>query len=117
MRSLEENKSKLYKLVSVPLLCRVDKTVARLPDEVREFVKENVQFEEACNSMIPRTQFRKKYIVFLKPDFAERTLAHEIAHAYLGHDIDDPDDKIKIGDWEADANRLARKWLKEGKKK
>ena len=64
-----------------PLMFRVVETVAKLPYSVYEFVLNNVQFKMSCNCMVPKKNFKKKYVVFLKNGCSEFTVAHEIAHA------------------------------------
>jgi len=92
------------------LMGRILDIIVNLPPAVQKFVEENVQFGMAWNSMIPTKGFKKKYAIFLRKDCSEFTVAHEIAHAYLGHHGNEP--------WEEDANqekeadKLAREWLK-----
>jgi len=85
-------------------------TVKKLPDEVYDYIQENIQFEKVLNSVIPRKELKAKFIIFLMKNASEFTIAHEIAHAYLKHErhVDLEISKRQ----EKEANKLARKWLK-----
>jgi len=87
-------------------LCRVLK---KLPEEVYDYVIENIYFVDGSSKMIPLSEVkrcRKKQIVIIEPkdlkdDF---TIAHEIAHTFLKHK------PFTTKNIEIEADKLAEKW-------
>ena len=87
-------------------LCRVLK---KIPEEVYDYVIENIYFIEGSSQMIPLNEvkkYRKKQIVIIEPKDLkdEFTIAHEIAHAFLKHK------PFTTKNIEMEADKLAEKW-------
>lgn len=92
-------------------------TVVALPQDVREFIYENCFFATVGNSIggqvLPRAIDR--WLVLLDAnmvneydvDECQGIIAHEIAHAYLGHKMDDPALTIEC---EREAGQQAADW-------
>jgi hypothetical protein len=65
------------------------KTLHRLPKEVREFVYENCSFKEVDpeggHAFSMKKNRQLKWLILLGSQVDESLIAHEIAHAWLGH--------------------------------
>ena len=98
----------------IVLVSKIAETLAKLPDEVQEFVDKNVQFIEGRASTICKEQIiEKPFLIILRSNNSEFTIAHEVAHAWLNHDDKEADKDPSIYDKnEKAANQLAKKWLK-----
>lgn len=102
-------------------LTRVAQCIAALPTEVREFALDRCRFVSVghgvCGLTLPgriatqEGRTRNVWIIVLDeeedPDQAKGTIAHEIAHAWLGHDRLGLDSSVEM---EVEAARLAREW-------
>lgn len=89
---------------------RIVEAVARLPENVYDFIVERIQFESATNQMILSISVKKPYLIFLLYNACTFTILHEIAHVFLGHKRDTA--YSENPNQENDADKLARKWLK-----
>jgi hypothetical protein len=90
--------TKLYK--------RLVNTLARLPDEVYQFTLENISFHAGQSQTLEVKKLSKPCMIILKRTDSESLIAHEIAHAYLGHTRV----KNRIENIELEAERLRKKW-------
>ena len=113
-KKLEESHFALDAQLPIILVSKVVETLAKLPNDVQEFVDENVQFIEGRASTIRRKQIiEKPFLIILRSNNSEFTIAHEVAHAWLNHDDKEADKDPSIYDKnEKAANQLAKKWLK-----
>jgi len=89
-----------------PLHARIVNTLARLPEEVYRFTLENVSFHAGQSQTLEVKELTKSCMIILKRTDSESLIAHEIAHAYLGHA------KMKSGtkNIEAEAEELRKNW-------
>ena len=111
-KKLEENYFVLDAQLPIVLVSKIVKTLAKLPNEVQEFVDENVQFIEGRASTIRKKQIiEKTFLIILRANNSEFTIAHEVAHAWLNHDEQKVDPSIYDKN-QKEANQLAKKWLK-----
>ena len=113
-KKLEESNFALDAQLPMVLISKVVETLAKLPNEVQEFVYENVQFIEGRASTIRKKQIiSKPFLIILRANNSEFTVAHEVAHAWLNHDDKEADIDNSISDKnQKEANQLAKKWLK-----
>jgi len=88
-----------------PLYARLLNTLARLPEEVYRFTLENVSFHAGQSQMLEVKELTKSCMIILKRTDSESLIAHEIAHAYLGHAKTKSRTNI-----EAEAEELRMKW-------
>ena len=111
-KKLDENYFVLDAQLPIILVSKIDKTLAKLPDEVQEFVDKNVQFIEGRASTIRKEQIiEKPFFIILRANNSEFTIAHEVAHAWLNHDEREADPSTYDKN-QKEANQLAKKWLK-----
>jgi hypothetical protein len=89
-----------------PLYARLLNTLARLPEEVYRFTLENVSFHAGQSQMLEVKELTKSCMIILKRTDSESLIAHEIAHAYLGH----AKTKSRTKNIEAEAEELRMKW-------
>ena len=89
-----------------PLYKRLVNTLARLPEEVYRFTLENVSFHAGQSQTLEVKELVKPCMIILKRTDSESLIAHEIAHAYLGH----AKTKNRIKNIELDAEALRKKW-------
>jgi Zn-dependent peptidase ImmA (M78 family) len=88
------------------------RVLKKIPEEVYDYVIENVYFTEGFSRMIPLNELkkiRKKQIVIIEPKDLkdEFTIAHEIAHAFLKHKLFTTTKNIEM---EMEADKLAEEW-------
>jgi hypothetical protein len=88
------------------LYARLVNTLARLPEEVYRFTLENVSFHAGQSQMLEVKELTKSCMIILKRTDSESLIAHEIAHAYLGH----AKTKNRIRNIEAEAEELRKNW-------
>ena len=91
---------------------KIINVVKKLPDEVYEYVVRNVQFEKAMDCCLPTPEIKKNFLVLVKEDASEDTIAHEIAHAYLKHPAYTNISVEQAEKFEKEAKALSGKWLK-----
>ena len=89
-----------------PLYSRLLNTLARLPEEVYRFTLENVSFHAGQSQTLEVKELTKSCMIILKRTDSESLIAHEIAHAYLGH----AKTKSKTKNIEAEAEELRKNW-------
>lgn len=89
-----------------PLYTRLVKTLARLPEEVYQFTLENVSFHAGQSQTLEVKELTKSCMIILKRTDSESLIAHEIAHAYLGH----AKTKSRTKNIEAEAEELRKNW-------
>jgi hypothetical protein len=89
-----------------PLYARLLSTLARLPQDVYWFTVENVSFHAGQSQTLEVKELTKPCMIILKRTDSESLIAHEIAHAYLGHA------KKNSGtqNIEAEAEQLRKTW-------
>jgi len=103
----------------------ITKTVAKLPDDVRHFVYDSCSFLSVQLGLTWPPDDRWKIILDdsmaddLDPSDVESVIAHEIAHAYLGHSVFtlpelNPSGKYATSPVEVEARELAEQWGFEG---
>jgi hypothetical protein len=85
---------------------RLLSTLARIPEEVYRFTLENVSFHAGQSQTLDVKELTKSCMIILKRTDSESTIAHEIAHAYLGHAKTDNRPK----NIEAEAETLRKSW-------
>lgn len=92
------------------------KAVCRLPKVVQQFVLKNcyfvsaMRYNGACISISGITKRRFKHIIIIL-NGSEKTVAHEIAHAWLGHDgTITMISEQTYNRQESAANRQVKKW-------
>ncbi|MFX0194601.1 MAG: ImmA/IrrE family metallo-endopeptidase [Candidatus Hodarchaeota archaeon] len=92
------------------------KTLQNLPRKVRNFVYKNCAFTsipEAGGQALCKQKIKRPWLIILDYEADENTVAHEIAHAWLGHKIEFPDMLPSI-EWiyriEKEACEQATKW-------
>jgi Zn-dependent peptidase ImmA (M78 family) len=111
-KKTEENYFVLDAQLPIVLVSKIAETLAKLPDEVKEFVDKNVQFIEGRASTICKEQIiEKPFFIILRTNNSEFTIAHEVAHAWLNHDERKADSTTYVKN-QKEANQLAKKWLK-----
>ena len=111
-KSFEQISRKLDLKLSPDLTMKIINTVKKLPDDVYEYVVENVQFEKAMDCCLPLPEIRKNFLVLVKEDASEASIAHEIAHAYLKHPAYTNISVEQAEKFEKEAKALSGKWLK-----
>ncbi len=89
-----------------PLYARLVNTLARLPEEVYRFTLENVSFHAGQSQTLEVKELTKSCMIILKRTDSESLIAHEIAHAYLGH----AKTKSRTKNIEAEAEELRKNW-------
>ena len=89
-----------------PLYARLLNTLARLPEEVYRFTLENVSFHAGQSQMLEVKELTKSCMIILKRTDSESLIAHEIAHAYLGH----AKTKSRTKNIEGEAEELRMQW-------
>jgi len=87
------------------------KTVQKLPEEVKQFVYDNCEFGSMSESELYGCciDVKRPWLILLKNEVTEFTVAHEIAHAKLNHTravVTGPTWKES----EEAANNLVKKW-------
>ena len=88
------------------LYARLLNTLARLPEEVYRFTLENVSFHAGQSQTLEVKELTKSCMIILKRTDSESLIAHEIAHAYLGH----AETKGRTKNIEAEAEELRKNW-------
>jgi len=88
------------------LYARLLNTLARLPEEVYRFTLENVSFHAGQSQTLEVKDLTKSCMIILKRTDSESLIAHEIAHAYLGH----AKTKSKTKNIESEAEELRKIW-------
>ena len=89
-----------------PLYVRLLNTLARLPEEVYRFTLENISFHAGQSQTLRVKELTKSCRIILKRTDSQSLIAHEIAHAYLGH----TKTKSNIKNIEAEAEELRKNW-------
>ena len=98
-----------------PIMSLITEAMGYLPDEVVDYVIDNVTFRSGC-AFTPKEYILEGGIISLDDNLIDEgkdkaiyLVLHEIAHAYLKHRMDcDLEEDIRQ---EKDADELARKWL------
>jgi hypothetical protein len=85
---------------------RLLNTLARLPDDVYRFTVENVSFHAGQSQTLEVKELTKPCMIILKRTDSESLIAHEIAHAYLGH----ARTESRTKNIESDAEELRKTW-------
>ncbi len=85
---------------------RLLNTLARLPEEVYQFVLQKISFHAGQSQTVQVEEMNKPYMIILKRTDSESLIAHEIAHAYLSY----TKAKSRLEDQEAQADELRKKW-------
>jgi hypothetical protein len=111
-KSFEQISRELNLKLDSELAMKVISTVKKLPDDVYEYVVRNVQFEKAMDCCLPLPEIKKNFLVLVKEDASEVTIAHEIAHAYLKHPAYTNISAEQAEKFEEEARTLSSKWLK-----
>jgi hypothetical protein len=93
------------------LALKIINTVKKLPDDIYEYVLRNIQFEKAMDCCLPLPEVRKNFLVLVKEDASEATIAHEIAHAYLKHPAYTNISVEQAKRFEEEARKLSNNWL------
>jgi hypothetical protein len=88
------------------LYTRLVNTLARLPEEVYRFTLENVSFHAGQSQMLEVKELTKSCMIILKRTDSESLIAHEIAHAYLGH----AKNRHRTKNIEVEAEELRKNW-------
>jgi hypothetical protein len=88
------------------LYVRLVNTLVRLPEEVYRFTLENISFHAGQSQTLEVKELTKSCMIILKRTDSESLIAHEIAHAYLGH----AKTKGRIKNIETEAEELRKKW-------
>jgi hypothetical protein len=114
-KSFQQISSDLELKLESKLAVKIINTVKQLPDEIYEYVVRNVQFEKAMDCCLPLPEIKKSFIVLVKEDASEGTIAHEIAHAYLKHPAYTDVSVEQAEKFEREAKALSDKWLKSSK--
>jgi hypothetical protein len=109
--SFEEINRKLNLKLEPELAMKIVNTVKKLPDKVYKYVTRNVQFGKAMDCCLPLPEIKKSFLVLLKEDASEATIAHEIAHAYLKHPAYTDISVEQAEKFEKEARTLSSKWL------
>ncbi len=85
---------------------RLVNTLARLPDEVYVFTLESISFHAGQSQTLEVKELKKPCMIILKRTDSESLIAHEIAHAYLGHTTAES----VAENIEVEAEALRKKW-------
>lgn len=88
-------------------------TITHLHPEIREFIFDQCHFVsmEGLYGRCVYERCRRPWLIILNENADEFTIAHEIAHAYLGHNKHEEGRDIEIGKKQEDeADSLAKKW-------
>jgi len=88
------------------LYSRLVNTLTRLPEEVYRFTLENISFHAGQSQTLEVKELTKSCMIILKRTDSESLIAHEIAHAYLGH----ARSKSRTENIEIEAEELRKKW-------
>jgi hypothetical protein len=88
------------------LYVRLVNTLVRLPEEAYRFTLENISFHAGQSQTLEVKELTKPCMIILKRTDSESLIAHEIAHAYLGHAKTNGITK----NIETEAEELRRKW-------
>lgn len=110
-RTFEQISRELNLKLDEELAMKIINTVKNLPDDVYEYIIKNVQFEKAMDCCLPLPEIKKSFLVLVKEDASEFTIAHEIAHAYLKHPAYTDISVKKAAKFEEEAKTLSSKWL------
>ncbi len=110
-KSFEQISRELNLKLDPELAMKIINTVKKLPDDVYEYVVKNVQFEKALDCCLPLPEIKKSFLVLVKEDASEATIAHEIAHAYLKHPAYTDISVEQAERFEKEARALSSKWL------
>jgi hypothetical protein len=89
-----------------PLYVRLVNTLARLPEGAYRFTLENISFHAGQSQALQVKELTKPCMIILKRTDSESLIAHEIAHAYLGHTRT----KSNTKNIEAEAEELRKNW-------
>ena len=89
-----------------PLYARLLNTLARIPEEVYLFTLENVSFHAGQSQTLEVKELTKSCMIILKRTDSESLIAHEIAHAYLGH----AKTRSRTKNIEVEAEELRKNW-------
>jgi hypothetical protein len=88
------------------LYARLVNTLARLPDEIYRFTLKNISFHAGQSQTLEVKELTKSCMIILKRTDSESLIAHEIAHAYLGH----ARTKSRNKNIETEAEALRKNW-------
>ena len=110
-RSVERINRELDLKLDRDLALKIINTVKKLPDDIYEYVLRNVQFEKAMDCCLPLPEVKKNFLVLVKEDASEATIAHEIAHAYLKHPAYTNISVEQAKRFEDEARKLSKNWL------
>jgi len=84
----------------------LNKALTRLPDDAYDFVVKNISFHAGHNQVIFVKELEKSYMIILKRNASQSQVAHEMAHAFLGHNRENSVKENIEGETES----LRRKW-------
>ena len=87
-------------------LRKIVNTFARLPEEVYRFTLANISFHAGQSQTLEVKELTKSCMIILKRSDSESVIAHEIAHAYLGH----AKTKSRTKNIEEEAEELRKNW-------
>jgi hypothetical protein len=88
------------------LYVRLVNTLVRLPEEVYRFTLENISFHAGQSQTLEVKELTKSCMIILKRTDSKSLIAHEIAHAYLGH----AKTRSRTKNIETEAEELRKKW-------
>jgi hypothetical protein len=84
----------------------LNKALTRLPDDAYDFVVKNVSFHAGHNQVISVKEQPKPNMIILERNASQSQIAHEIAHAFLGHNRENSIER----DIDGEAESLRKKW-------
>lgn len=109
---------------SFPMKVNVCTTLAKLPDEIIDFITSNCWFfgslEDSWGFTFTGNDLSSKHLIFLGDELflqdeeqIEYTIAHEVGHVMLGHrnSILERQSKAEIRQQEKEADEFVRKYL------
>jgi hypothetical protein len=111
-KSFEHISRELNLKLGSELTMKIINAVKKLPDSVYEYVVKNVQFGKAMDCCLPLPEIKKSFLVLVKEDASEITIAHEIAHAYLKHPAYTDISVEQAEKFDEEARILSNKWLR-----
>jgi len=111
-KSFEQISRDLNLRLDDELIMKIINVVKNLPQDVYDYVVSNVQFEKAMDCCLPLPELKKNFLVMVKEDAPEATIAHQIAHAYLKHPAYTNISVEQAEKFEEEAKILAGKWVK-----
>jgi hypothetical protein len=110
-KTVEQISKELNLKLDAKIKRKIIKTLQQIPQNIYNFVLENVQFEEAMDCCLPIPEIKKTFLVLVQKDASICKIAHEIAHAYLKHPAYTNISIEKAKEFEKQAIELAEKWL------